>query len=382
VRPGRPLIGRAAFTLLVMLALAASGCGSGTHRSHSVPSSSTAGSSAPATATASTPSATGRAADFGADVQQLFVNPLSHPGQQLAAAAADGLGLARAAPLWEFTEPQPPRDGRHRYDWRFADRIAGQLAAHGLRWVALLAFAPGWASQTPTELHGAPATPADYAAYAAALARRYRGQIAAYEIWNEENSPQFWRPTPDPAAYARLYLAARAAIHQADPGVPVLIGGLANGGTSFLARLFQQSGLRGQVDGVAVHPYGRDPAQVLDFVRGYRLRLRALGAAQVPLDVTEYGWATHPIGGTTYAPASQQGTFISETAQDLLRSDCNVALVTFYAWTTAERVSASPDQWYGVASADGARTSATAAVADAAHALAAPAGATFPLCGA
>ncbi|MDQ6607627.1 MAG: hypothetical protein M3Z06_13915 [Actinomycetota bacterium] len=302
--------------------------------------------------------------------------------RQLAGAATDGLGLARAAPLWEFTEPRPPHGASHRYDWRYDDLVAGRLAAHGFRWIALLAYAPGWASATPDELHGAPRTPSDYAAYAAAVAGRYRGQIAAYEIWNEENSPAFWRPAPDAAAYARLYLAARAAIHRVDPGVPVLVGGLADGsGSAFLAQLLRRPELRGQVDGVAVHPYGRDPAQVLDRVRGYRLQLRDLGAGEVPLYVTEYGWATQPAGGRTYATTAERGPFIGAVAGQLLRSDCGVRMVVFYAWTTGQGNPASADQWYGVASADGAPNSGTAAVASAARALSAPVGGPVRLCG-
>ena len=163
--------------------------------------------------------------------------------------------------------------------------------------------------------------------------------------------------------------------------MPVLIGGLANTGSSFLARLLRRPELRGQIDGVAVHPYGRDPAEVLARVRGYRLQLRGLGAGDVPLYVTEYGWATQPPGGRTYATAAERGPFISAVAQTLLRSDCQVKMVIFYAWTTAQGSPASADQWYGVASPDGTPNSGTAAVAAAARALAAPAGAPVRLCG-
>ena len=74
----------------------------------------------------------------------------------LASAADAGLGLARVAPLWELTEPAPPRGARHRYDWRYDDIIAKELAGHGFRWVAVLAFAPSWASVEPGVLHAAP----------------------------------------------------------------------------------------------------------------------------------------------------------------------------------------------------------------------------------
>lgn len=300
--------------------------------------------------------------------------------RELAAVEAEGLGVVRAAPLWEFTEPQAPRAGVHVYDWRFDDLIADSLAAHRLKWIAVLAYAPSWASLTPSQLHGAPRTVADFAAYAGALAARYRGRIVAYEIWNEENSPIFWRPSPDPASYARLYLAASAAIHAADPGVPVLVGGLANG-TQFLPRLLSIPALAGQIDGIAVHPYGANPLEVLARVRGYRQELRSLGAGEIPLYVTEYGWATQPLGNPTYATESQQGPYIGQVAQTLLRSDCDVRDVIFYAWSTAERDTSDRDQWYGIARPTGAPTQATASVEQAARSLARSPGPTRQLCG-
>lgn len=366
---------RTTCAVVASAALALAGCGSSAHRSnHGRELSGT-------TPTTPAPAAQ-RISDFGADVSEVFLGRnLQAAGvdRELAAAAATGLGLARAAPLWEFTEPTPPHDGRHVYDWRFDDFISRSLAAYGFKWIAVLAYSPGWASLTPTELHGAPRSTADFAAYAGALAARYRGQIAAYEIWNEENSPTFWRPAPDPASYARLYQAARAAIHAVDPGVPVLVGGLANG-TSFLADLLAIPGFTSQVDGIAVHPYGTNPRQVIDRVRDYRLELRSMGAADVPLYVTEYGWSTEPAGNPTYAPATEQGPFIGEVAQTLLRSDCDVRDVIFYAWMTAQRDRTDRDQWYGVASATAAATDATEVVARTARSLLAG-GAAVRLCG-
>jgi hypothetical protein len=329
-----------------------------------------------------------RTANFGVDVGELFfldpppsgaalVNP------ELAAAAAAGIGLARAAPLWEWTEPQPPTDGRHRYDWRMADFIAGTLASHGLRWIAVLAYSPAWASETPHQLHGAPRTPAEFASYAGALARRYRGSIAAYEIWNEENSAAFWRPAPDPSHYAEVYAAARAAIHRADPGAPVLVGGLANTNwSSFLSKLLRQPELRDAVDGIAIHPYGPDPGAVLAQVRDYRLLLRLLGMGGIPLYVTEYGWSTQPVGGRSWAPAAQRVPFIEQVAQDLLNSDCGVPLVVFYAWMTAEENPKNPDDWYGVAPRSASPAAATSAISKVTSALVSSPRSTVPLCGA
>ena len=119
----------------------------------------------------------GRAPAFGADLGAVFQthDPPAVINRALTSAQDAGLGLGRVAALWELTEPAPPRAGRHHYDWRYDDDIAQQLTDHGFRWLAILAFAPGWASVAPGVLHAAPRGTADYAAYAAAVARRYRG---------------------------------------------------------------------------------------------------------------------------------------------------------------------------------------------------------------
>lgn len=311
-----------------------------------------------------------RSPAFGADVGVMFQAryPPAVVDRALAGAAAAGLGVARAAPLWELTEPAAPLAGRHRYDWRYDDTIAKELAGHGFHWLAVLAFAPSWASVQPGVLHAAPRGTGAYAAYATAVARRYHGLISAFEIWNEENLPIFWRPAPDPAAYARLYEAARAAIHAVDPRVPVLIGGLAGGHPRFLARLLRQPELRGQVDGVAVHVYAASPAAVLAQVRADRIRLDVLGFGAVPLYVTEYGWSSRPVADLhpgfpvppgSYAPASVRPGYIVQTARDLLASGCNVRMAVFYAWLTPQRDPRALYNWYGVAAPDGGATPAT-----------------------
>jgi hypothetical protein len=187
---------------------------------------------------------------------------------------------------------------------------------------------------------------------------------------------------PDPAAYARLYLSARTAIHAVDPGAPVLVGGLADtDGPSFLSALLARRELRGVLDGVAVHPYGRNPAEVINRVRDYRSELRSRGAGDVPLYVTEYGWTTSPIGSRTWAPEANRGRYIGEVAQALLRSDCNVRMAIFYAWNTPQQNPAVADDWYGIAGRDATPTSATQAVARTARALTSPPGSRLPLCG-
>ncbi len=58
-----------------------------------------------------------------------------------------------------------------------------------------------------------------YCAFAQAAAKRYKGKIDFWQIWNEPNGG-FWKGTP--LQYAALLAAAGQAIHAANPDAKVL----------------------------------------------------------------------------------------------------------------------------------------------------------------
>lgn len=108
----------------------------------------------------------------------------------LDAAQAAGVRLVRTDALWEFSEPKPPRNGLHTYDWRFDDRIATELARRGIRWEPIIAYSPAWAATDARFPHSPPRSTAEYAAYAAAFARRYG---TGGELWRAHPElPQLW----------------------------------------------------------------------------------------------------------------------------------------------------------------------------------------------
>lgn len=302
---------------------------------------------------------------FGASVNWLFNSRDFNAveiDRQLTALHAAGATLARSDALWEATEPNPPSGGAHRYDWSFDDMVAGALAAHGLRWLPILDYSAPWAESVPGRAHSPPATDAGYSAYAAAFAARYGAHGAFWrahpellaapvdtiEVWNEPDNPGFWSPAPDAARYGQLYLAARAAVRQAAGGIRVIVGGLTHPAAFLPAMLAAHPELRGQLDGVAIHPYAVNPLAILAGVRGARAALRALGLADVPLYVTEFGWTTQPPGALHYLPASLRPQYIQSTVSALGHLDCGVAAALLYTWVTPERNPSDPEQWFGI----------------------------------
>lgn len=304
---------------------------------------------------------------LGVDIGLLFNLRIYSQAQvdaQLSALARTGATLVRNDAPWEATEPAPPVGSVPHYRWSFEDRIVASLARFGLEWLPVIDYSPPWARSVPGVDHSAPTSALAYAAYAGALATRYgvggtfwrahprlnAEPVQTYEIWNEPDSTFFWKPRPNPAVYARLYLRARVAIKSAQPGARVIIGGLTRPARFLPALLAAEPGLRGHIDGVGVHPYGGGPQSVLARIRRARVALQSSGLAGVPLYVTEFGWSTQPVGGFGFAPASRRPQLIYQTVTALRHTDCGVAAILLYAWFTPELNPRTAGDWFGITS--------------------------------
>jgi hypothetical protein len=367
----------------------AKGAGGYTSVGATGPESTSATGTAPPTASVIGPAAVGPRAQpppsgaeqFGASVNRLFNDGTYTPAQidlQLRQLQQTGVTVARSDALWEATEPKAPADGLHHYDWSFDDAIAGSLAAHGLRWLPIIDYSAAWAQSVAGQDHSAPLMAADYAAYAGALAARY-GQggsfwrahpnltaepVDTYEIWNEPDNATFWAPAPDASVYDDLYLRARDAIAVPQPGARVIVGGLTKPAAFLPAMLAGRPDMLGHIDGVAIHPYGRNPEAVLANVRTARRMLASVGLGAVPLYVTEFGWTTHPVGALDFAPQHLRPGYISRTLIALGHVDCGVALAILYTWVTPERDPVNAQDWFGINPPAGGPSADTTAFAE------------------
>jgi hypothetical protein len=325
---------------------------------------------------------------FGVSVNRLF-NDFSYSraqiDAQLAALQTTGATLARTDALWEATEPRPPTDGMHHWVWTFDDRIAGELAQHGLTWLPAIDYSVSWAQSVAGQDHSPPRSADEYAAYAQAFAARYgvggtfwqqhpeitARPVTTIEIWNEPDNGDFWTPTPDPAGYARLYLTARAAVDAVDPAARVIIGGLISPDTTLPAMVHAEPGLVGHVDGVGIHPYGTPPV-VVSRIREARRTLDALHMAAVPLYATEFGWTTSPTGAPAYVPTARRTAWIALTLDMLGHLDCGLAASLLYTWVTPQQNVGDSEDWFGIENPDATGTPASAAFASGLRAAAAP----------
>jgi polysaccharide biosynthesis protein PslG len=149
------------------------------------------------------------------------------------------------------------------WNWAALDAVVAGARQRGLQILGTLAYTPPWArpADCTNAVQCAPRNLDEYAAFAAAAAARYQGDISHWEIWNEPNW-WFWRPKPDPARYAEMLRTAYPRIKAANPNAVVIAGATApapDDGTvydevTFLQRVYQHGG-KGFFDAWSHHPY-------------------------------------------------------------------------------------------------------------------------------
>ncbi len=173
--------------------------------------------------------------------------------------------------------------GKSQFDWSVTDRIVDQVeSVGGLHLIARLDSEPAWASgltypNAEDIVMSPPRDHQDFADFCYAVASRYKGRIAAYQVWNEPNLKREWggKP-PDPAGYVDLLKACHQAIKWADPHAIVISAGLAPTtrwdnvampDTEYLQRMYGD-GARPYFDALGVHGAGykappeKDPGEV------------------------------------------------------------------------------------------------------------------------
>ncbi len=231
-----------------------------------------------------------------------------------------------------------------RYRWEYADAMMQDIEGKGIQVVARLANPPEWALQTSVSYNEAPLNIERLAAYCGAVAARYQGRIAAYQIWNEPNLTREWADLPpSPSGYVTLLAICATAIREADPTALIMTAGLAPTGTrdwtampdeEFLWKMYE-AGASSYFDILGVHAPGYafepevDPEDII--AEGYlgwqcfrhvehiRAIMVATGDSHKQIAITEMGWTIDPRPDTPYSwfavTPEQQADYLARAYQ-------------------------------------------------------------------
>ena len=250
------------------------------------------------------------------------------PGEaQLAQLGGGGVGTLRINLAWGSVQSGPDAP----YDWSHYDPVVREAAENGIRVLATVYSTPIWAAST-AEIPPLGSNLRGFEDFSRAAVERYGAHgtfwgehpgvpklpVVDWQLWNEPNSPLFWKPSPDAGQYLRLLRGFDSAMKGADSGARILLGGLfptPAGGIRidrFLADLYA-GGARHLFDAVAIHPYARRPRDALDRVAQLRDVMRRFGDADKPTWITEVGWASRGRPPGLVVGAAGQADYLRQT---------------------------------------------------------------------
>ncbi|MBS1677975.1 MAG: beta-galactosidase [Actinobacteria bacterium] len=250
---------------------------------------------------------------------------------------AGGIEAIRAPLIWPAI--QPTKKGA--YNWGAFDPVVEEAARQGLSVLPFVIATPKWLAKKETTLPIGNATQRKaYVNFLRAAVERYGpgGQfwvehspskireeqakeqqgpvyelpgarlkpipkpvpIKTWQIWNEANFFYFAFPV-DPIGYAKLLKLSTPVIKRAEPGAKVILTGLfgrPNAGkkrgmpaAQFLERVYSVPGIKNYFDGVALHPYAINSAQLEEIVEELH-DVTTENRDRVPLYITEMGWGS------------------------------------------------------------------------------------------
>lgn len=209
--------------------------------------------------------------------------------------------------------------------WDKFDGIVDTAAEYNLRVIARIDNAPVWSHPASPTLKSPPDKShlKDFGAFIEQFVTRYKGRVAAIQIWNEPNLTGEWVvPDPkdktkflpvNPRDYTEMLKVAYEAAKRADPNMIVLAAPLAtnNETIAFRGNLNEMdylqgmydAGARSYFDAMSANAYGKsdppeDPPSIekLNFRRVELLRnvMVKNGDANKAVWFNEYGWNASP----------------------------------------------------------------------------------------
>jgi polysaccharide biosynthesis protein PslG len=279
---------------------------------------------------------------IGFAAAELLGSDSSGQVQQLEQMKSMGMNTVRVDADWSGGEPS-----QGNFDWSNLDTIMASVHQVGMTADLIIDGCPPWAAAAgATGQFAQPASPAQFAAWAGAVAARYDSLGADYfEVWNEPNLAEFWSPAPNPDAYTADLVAAYAAIKAADPSSLVISAGLAAVGdtdssidpVTFFGAMYAH-GAHGSFDAVGDHPYSfpADPdtdsqgtwGEMDQTSPSLRSLMIAHGDAAKKIWITEFGAPTGVVTQT------QQAT---ELTQAITAAKNTSWIGAFYIYTWSDQ---------------------------------------------
>jgi hypothetical protein len=266
----------------------------------------------------------------------LQLKPKDTAPESLDAVKDAGFRLVRRGFNWEAIEKE-----KGVYDFGASDAFLEEARKRGLRVLGCIAFG--------NKLYGPVREAAGrdaYAAFAAALARRYKDHNVLWELWNEPNTLTFWgrhgkkgNTEAYAVEYTELVKKAVPAMREADPGCFVMAGSVSclwSESYVWIDACFQHGIRDAGISAWSVHPYSsKSPEENIPKFAEVRSIQAKHGVTGLPLLNSERGYPIRKAEGwaggpDSLAPEFQAWHLVRQHLVDLL---CDLRTTVWYEWS-------------------------------------------------
>lgn len=264
-------------------------------------------------------------------------------------------GAVRLPIRWRVVEPK-----KGEWDFSAVDRTIESIP-RGVEILALLMSVPAWANgKAPDKVEGwfdayPPLEVADWERAVGKVVARYKQRIRHWEIWNEQNGVDFYRPQPNARAYTELLKAAWRAAREEDPHCKIVLGGLQMNGIianpwspvkveNYLEDLYK-AGAGPFFDICNTHPYvlpEEGAEQMMRMTRDTLAVMARYGEAKKPLWLTEVG-----CGATSPQAREAQARLLRDTYEKAAREP-RIERVFWFTLRDLERDIVGPEASMGL----------------------------------
>ncbi|HLX63095.1 MAG TPA: cellulase family glycosylhydrolase [Planctomycetota bacterium] len=269
-------------------------------------------------------------APFGVNIHFVVPNP-----DELDKLAKGGFGLIRMDFPWAAIEKK-----KGEYEFSGYDKLVDALQQKHIRPLFILDYGnsnyDGGVAPRNDESRAA------FARFAAASAKHFAGKNIIWELWNEPNLSQFWKPAPSADDYAKLAHAVVPAMREADPKA-IIVGPASSTFAWDYMEVLGKQGALALFDAVSVHPYRQENPEtvIADWARLRALLTRYVPTRHVPMISGEWGYST------AWAKQSdeRQGRYL--VRQWLTNLSCGVNVNIWYDWRDDGADPKEPEHHFG-----------------------------------
>ncbi len=131
------------------------------------------------------------------------------------------------------------------FDFSSMDQFTQTALQHNKKIIAVLCYDAGWIhSDNKQQKYIQPEHYDSFIHFATETVKRYKGQVAAFEIWNEPNlkTKRFWKGNAE--EFIDLFSKTVKAIKSIDPSIVVTTPGLFRGDDKYLQKMFEAGALK------------------------------------------------------------------------------------------------------------------------------------------